>query len=485
MDEKGTIITVLGQIAEVEFQTDLPAIHDILLVEEDKETLSHRKSGGTIDTSATQLEVWSSASSTSFYCIVLSPQNKLRRGMKVINTKTSLTIPSGTQVLGRALDIFGTPQDGGKPFDKKITHPIFTEELSYDEVVPPKKVLETGIKALDFFSPLLKGGKAGIFGGAGVGKTILITEIIHNIVVRTNSEINPLNEGSKKTISVFTGVGERVREGQELYETLKEGKVLPEVVLLVGQMGENPAVRFRTALGGVAVAEYFRDQEKKDVLFFIDNVFRFAQAGYELATLMNTIPGEGGYQATLSSEMGRFHERLVSTKEAAVTSIEAIYVPSDDTADPAVQSIFPYLDATVILSRARYQEGRFPAVDMLSSTSSALNPKMVGETHYRVLLEAQNIMKKVVSLERIVSLIGEGELNPVDQLIYKRAQLLKAYMTQSFFVTEAQTGRPGQFVKLSDCINDVSDIVKGKFDMVAPERLMFIGSLKDEKVLSG
>lgn len=479
---KGTIITVLGQIAEVEFLSELPSIHDILLTDP-----------GEIpsDTGPTQLEVWSSATSTSFYCIVLSPQNKLRRGMKVTNTKTSLSIPAGNQVLGRALDIFGNPQDGGKPFDKKITHPIFTEELSYDEVVPPTKVLETGIKALDFFSPLLKGGKAGIFGGAGVGKTILITEIIHNVVVRNNSNntsetstdgVNT-DQNTKKTISVFTGVGERVREGQELYETLKDGKVLPEVVLLVGQMGENPAVRFRTALGGVAVAEYFRDQEKKDVLFFIDNVFRFAQAGYELATLMNTIPGEGGYQATLASEMGRFHERLVSTKEAAVTSIEAIYVPSDDTADPAVQAIFPYLDATVILSRAKYQEGRFPAVDMLSSTSSALNPKMVGETHYRVLLEAQNIMKKVVSLERIVSLIGEGELNPIDQLVYKRAQLLKAYMTQSFFVTEAQTGRPGKFVKLTDCINDVSDIVKGKYDMVAPERLMFIGTLKEEKVL--
>jgi F-type H+-transporting ATPase subunit beta len=247
-------------------------------------------------------------------------------------------------------------------------------------------------------------------------------------------------------------------------------------------MGENPAIRFRTALGGVTIAEHFRDQEKKDVLFFIDNIFRFAQAGYELATLMNTLPGEGGYQATLTSEMGKFHERLVSTKHGAITTIEAVYVPSDDTADPAVQAIFPYLDSSIILSRNIYQEGRFPAMDVLSSTSSALNPKIVGELHYKVLLESQNILKKATSLERIVSLIGEAELNPSDQLIYKRAQLLKAYMTQSFFVTEAQTGRPGKFVKLADTVNDVNDIVSGKYDQLAPEKMMFIGTLKEEKL---
>ncbi|MGE5041446.1 MAG: F0F1 ATP synthase subunit beta [Candidatus Levyibacteriota bacterium] len=456
MEAKGTIITISGQIAEVEFEDTLPSVHDVLTVDE---------------MPSVHLEVWESATSTTFYCIILSPENKLQRGLRVTNTGTSITIPTGNQVLGRVLDIFGNPQDGKQHFTPENNKPIFSKELSFDEVIPPTQILETGIKAIDFFAPIFKGGKAGIFGGAGVGKTILLTEIIHNVVILNKS----------KSVSVFTGVGERIREGHELYETLQESKVLPQVVLIVGQMGENPAVRFRTALAGLTIAEQFRDEQQKDVLFFIDNVFRFAQAGYELSTLMNTLPGEGGYQATLTSEMGRFHERLVSTQKAAVTTIEAVYVPSDDNSDPAVQAIFPYLDSTIILSRNLYQEGRFPAMDMLSSTSSALNPKTVGEMHYRTLLEAQNILKKVVSLDRIVSLIGESELNPSDQLVYKRSQLLKAYMTQSFYVTEAQTGRPGKFVKTPELVADVSDIVKGKYDNIAPEKLMFIGSLKEEK----
>lgn len=483
METKGIIKSILGQIAEVEFEHNLPAVHDVLVIENMPDVM---------------LEVWSSASSNSFYCIVLSTDNSLKRGMKVVNTGTSITVPVGEQVLGRAFDIFGNVQDGGKALNKEQSRPIFTKELSFDQVEAPTKILETGIKAIDFFAPILRGGKAGIFGGAGVGKTILLTEIIHNIVILNNTEGIKSGEekpgivervkgkvekavAPSKVVSVFTGVGERVREGHELYETLQESRVLPQVVLLVGQMGENPAVRFRTALGGVATAEYFRDEAKKDVLFFIDNVFRFAQAGYELATLMNTIPGEGGYQATLTSEMGRFHERLVSTKENAITSIEAIYVPSDDVSDPAVQSIFPFLDATVILSRNVYQEGRFPAMDMLSSTSSALNPKTVGAKHYKTLLEAQGILKKALSLERIVSLIGESELNPADQLMYKRSLLIKSYMTQSFFVTEQQTGRPGKFVKLNDTVNDVSDIVSGKYDNVQTDKIMFIGSMKEEK----
>ncbi len=464
MESKGIVLSVLGQVAEVEFENNPPNIHDVLVVTYDDKGKPLEKT--------VQMEVWSSASTNSFYCIVLSPQSRLKRGMTAINTGESIKIPAGDQVLGRVLDIFGNPQDGKPGFDSSISNPIFTKELAFDEVIAPTQVLETGIKAIDFFASLFKGGKAGIFGGAGVGKTILLTEIIHNVVILNKS----------KSVSVFTGVGERIREGHELYETLQESKVLPQVVLIVGQMGENPAIRFRTALGGVTIAEHFRDQEKKDVLFFIDNIFRFAQAGYELATLMNTLPGEGGYQATLTSEMGKFHERLVSTKHGAITTIEAVYVPSDDTADPAVQAIFPYLDSSIILSRNIYQEGRFPAMDVLSSTSSALNPKIVGELHYKVLLESQNILKKATSLERIVSLIGEAELNPSDQLIYKRAQLLKAYMTQSFFVTEAQTGRPGKFVKLADTVNDVNDIVMGKHDQIAPEKMMFIGTLKEEKL---
>lgn len=465
---KGRIISILGQIAEVTFDDNLPAIHDVLIVDNEEKT---------------KMEVWASATTKSFYCIVLSQQEgKLQRGQTVVNTRSPIEIPVGDGVLGRVIDIFGVTQDGRGKLENVEKRPIFTKELSFDAVVPPNKILETGIKPIDFFSPLYSGGKAGIFGGAGVGKTILLTEIIHNVVILNDTKSDGKVSDKKENVSVFAGVGERVREAQELYETLEQSHVLPKVALIIGQMGENPAIRFRTAISGIAMAEHFRDQKHKNVLFFIDNIFRFAQAGYELATLMNTLPGEGGYQATLSSEMGRFHERLVSTKDGAITTIEAIYIPSDDISDAAVQSVFPFLDSSIILSRNLYQEGRFPAMDMLSSTSGALNPHTVGELHYSTLLATQNILKRAVALDRIVSLIGEGELNPTDQVVYKRAQLIKAYMTQSFFVTENQTGRKGKFVKLADTVQDVSNIVQGKHDSFQPEKLLYIGALKEEKL---
>ena len=413
-----------------------------------------------------RLEVYASSSPSRFYCLLLGSTEKLVRGSVVVNTGSPIQIPAGDAVLGRVMDLFGDAQDGGVAIEgTKI--PIFSEKTPSSEVIVPVNLLETGIKVIDFFAPILKGGKVGIFGGAGVGKTILITEIIHNVVV--------LNKESR-ALSIFTGVGERIREGQELFETLGESKVLPQVALLFGQMGENPAIRFRTAVAGSALAEYFRDQGR-DVLFFIDNIFRFAQAGYELGTLMNTIPGEGGYQATLTSEMADFHERLVSTQKANITSVEAIYVPSDDITDPGVQSVLPYLDSSVVLSRNIYQEGRYPAVDFLSSTSSALSVDTVGVDHYRTYLDAQNLLKRAVTLERIVSLIGESELPPDDQILYKRSRLLKSYMTQSFFVMEAQSGRKGEYVKTSDTVADTRAILDGKYDAVEPEKLLFVGKL--------
>ena len=296
-----------------------------------------------------------------------------------------------------------------------------------------------------------------------------MTEIIHNVVT-VNKE---------KSVSVFTGVGERVREGQELYESLQQTGILSQTALIYGQMGENPTVRFRTAIAGVAMAEYFRDFKKKDVLFFIDNIFRYAQAGYELSTLMNNIPSEGGYQATLPSEMASFHERLLSTKEAAITTIEAIYVPSDDLTDYAVQSVFPYLDSNVVLSRTVYQEGRFPAIDLLSSTSSALNEETVGAKHFKLLLSAQNLLKKAVTLERIVSLVGQSELSQDDLKVYRRAELIKSYMTQDFTVTELQTGKKGKRVSLSDTVEDMGHILEGKYDDYPSDTFLFIGSIRE------
>lgn len=454
MNNKGRVVSIKGEIVEVEFQSSAPKIHDLLLMEKNPEVM---------------MEVYSSSSSSTFYCIILSNQEKLYRGVGVVNTNESIMIPVGSEVLGRVIDIFGRTHDGKEPLQLSESKNIFGSEISFDQVVVPTEILETGIKAIDFFAPILKGGKVGLFGGAGVGKTILLTEIIHNVVILDR----------EKAVSVFTGVGERTREGHELYQSLAQANILPQVALIYGAMGENPAVRFRTALAGVTLAEYFRDSHKRDVLFFIDNMFRFAQSSYELATLMNTIPSEGGYPPTLPSEIANLHERLVSTKSGAITSIEAIYVPSDDITDYAVQSIFPYLDSNVILSRSIYQEGRFPAIELLSSTSSALNIETVGENHFKATIMAQNLLKKAVSLERIVSLVGESELSPEDQLIYKRAGMLKNYMTQNFFVTEAQSGKQGKRVSLSDVVNDVKQILEGKFDDYPPNTFLYIGSIKE------
>lgn len=454
MENQGKIVSIKGQIIEVAFPSAKPRVHDILVAESDP---------------TVKMEVYMSATNNTFFCLPLSPVQKLHRGAVVLNTQEPIKIPVGKEVLGRVIDIFGEPQDGKGPLSATTKNPIYAEEPSFAHIATPKEILPTGIKAIDFFSPLLKGGKIGLFGGAGVGKTIILTEIIHNIVTLSKD----------RNISIFTGVGERVREGQELYEALEQTGVLPGVSLIFGGMGENPAVRFRTAIAGVALAEYFRDNMDKDVLFFIDNIFRFAQAGYELSTLMNTIPSEGGYQATLSSEMAAFHERLVSTTNHAITSFEAIYVPSDDLTDYGVQSVFPYLDSTVVLSRAIYQEGRFPAIDLLSSLSSGINVEVIGELHYKALLDAQGLLKKAVGLDRIVSLIGEAELSHEDQVLYNRSKRLKNYMTQSFFTVENQTGRPGKFVKMSDTVSDVRGILDGKYDDVNPDKFLFLGSLAE------
>jgi F-type H+-transporting ATPase subunit beta len=310
-----------------------------------------------------------------------------------------------------------------------------------------------------------------LFGGSGVGKTVLLTEILHNIV----------NKDLGKNVSVFCGVGERSREGQELYEELKNGNVLPYVSLVFGQMGENASRRFLTAHSATAVAEYLRDVMGKNVLFFMDNIFRFAQAGNELSLLMNNIPSEDGYQATLTSEVAHIHERLVTKDNNSITTIEAIYLPEDDLFDQAAQSVFGYLDSSVVLSRDAYRDGKLPAVDILSSDSDALTPKNVSSKHYFVANSAKGLLKKSELLERIVSLVGESELSDEDRLLYQRANKIKAYMTQNFFVTEAQTGRKGVYVSVEDTVNDVKDIIDGKYDSISEDKFLFIGKVSDIK----
>lgn len=451
---EGIIVAIKGQIVEVEFRDVKPAINEILTLESDPTAI---------------MEVYSSASDESFYCFLLRHSKQLQRGMKVINTNKPLVVPVGKALLGRVINVFGEALDGEEPLKDLKQATISSTNVPYDHISVPTVVLETGIKVIDFFSPILKGSRVGLFGGAGVGKTILLTEIIHNVVILHKEE----------NISVFAGVGERAREGHELYETLKASKVLQKVALIFGQMGENAAVRFKTAMAAITIAEHFRDVEKSNVLFFIDNMFRFAQAGYELGTLMNQIPSQDGYQPTLASELAAVQERLISTTSGTMTSIEAIYVPSDDLTDYAVQSIFPFLSSTVVLSRNIYQEGRFPAVDILNSTSSALNKETVGDSHYTSYLTSQSLLKRAVELERIVSLIGESELSATDQAIYRRAKILRNYFTQNFFTTELQTGKKGAYVSLADVVGDVEQILSGRYDDVPAQSFMNIGSLKD------
>lgn len=457
----GKVVSLKGQIIEAEFAGEKPRIYDVLVAKEDPEI---------------KMEVYTSASPNSFFCLALTNAVMLHHGSEVVSTDQPIKVPVGVEMLGRVVDTLGVPQDGLGDIKAKELRPIIAKDVTFANVHIPNELLETGIKPVDFFTPIIKGGKVGLFGGAGVGKTVIISEIIHNLVI-----LNP-----EKNVTVFTGVGERTREGEELFETLKESKVMKGVSLIYGSMGENPALRFRTAFTGVTLAEYYRDTLGKDVLFFIDNIFRFAQSGYELSTLINAIPSEGGYQSTLTSEMASFHERLVSTQKNAITTFEAIYVPADDLTDSGVQAIFPYLDSGIILSRAIYQEGRFPAIDLLGSSSSSLSVEIVGETHYQTALDAQALLKKAVALERIVSLIGESELSQDDQLIYKRSKMLKNFMTQNFTVVETQTEKKGAYVSVKDTVTDVRSILDGKVDSLVPEDLLFIGTLKDieEKLLA-
>jgi F-type H+/Na+-transporting ATPase subunit beta len=456
----GKITAIRGQVLEVTFLQDPPTIHDILYIKEDQEVV---------------MEVFNSIGGMTYQCLLLAPSKKIFRGAEVINTRRPLQFPVGKSIHGRIMDIFGNPQDGGPPIDKRETWPIYRSMPHYADVSTKLELLETGIKILDLFCPILKGGKIGLFGGAGVGKTILLTEIMHNI----------LNVRKNTSYSVFAGVGERSREGQELFESLRDAGILPSSSLIFGPMGEIPTIRFLSVYAAVTIAEYMRDVAKKDVLFFVDNIFRFVQAGNELSLLMDTIPSEDGYQATLSSEMASFQERLISTKTNFISTIEAIYIPNDDILDQGVQSVLPYLDSAAVLSRGVYQEGRMPAIDILQSTSSALSPEIVGIDHYTTALRAQSLLKKAVLLERLVSLVGESELSNEDRLVYLRAKKLKNYMTQSFFVAQNQSGRPGKYVPVADTIKDVKNILDGVHDTISDEKFLYIGSVSEVTTPNG
>ena len=455
MDEVNGIVTgIKGQIVEVEFRGTKPALHDILILPEVPDV---------------KIEVYQSSSINHFYCLSYGSNRNIKRGDKLVNTGFPPMLPVGPLMLGRVVDAFGAPLDALGPIKSEGRLPIYNFCDTEDNTIVERKFLETGIKVIDMFAPIFKGGKMGLFGGAGVGKTILLTEILHNIVTLQ----------SERNVSVFAGVGERSREGLELYEALKASGSMKNSSLVFGSMGENAAIRFLSAFSGVTLAEYYRDYMKRDVLFFIDNVFRYAQAGAELSTLTNTIPSEDGYQATLEAEMAMFHERLTANKNGMISAVEAIYVPADDLLDHAVQAIYPYLDSIVVLSRQVYQEGIQPAVDIIASASSALSREIVGQRHYEIALEAKTLLKQAQGLERIVSLVGEGELSSNDRMIYSRSKKLKNFMTQRFFGVDTHVEVRGRFIPVATTINDVEGIIRGNFDEMPEEKFLFIGSASE------
>ena len=451
----GRVLGVQGQIVFIRSESEYrPALREMLSI---------------MGRPDIQFEVHSYRGRDEIACLLFSAQEEVRRDMSVISYKQSMTIPVGPAVLGRAFDLYGNPLDGGEILDGKERREIYgrqDKERNVDTRPAETKLIETGIKIIDFFTPLMEGGRLGLVGGAGVGKTTLMTEIIHNL--------NRKHTG----VTIFAGIGERIREGRELWQLLKDAGTLDRASLLIGHINENAAVRFKTAWAAATLAEYFRDEKDENVLFFVDNVFRFAQAGSELSSLLEEIPSEFGYQPTLQSEMAHFENRLSGASKANVTSVQTIYVPADQLTNPAVSAALPYFEAVVVLSRERSQQGKYPAIDLLNSKSSVLDGGVVSDEHFKALTAAVELLNQYNRLARIVTIIGEGELSAADREIYERAQRLENYMTQPFFTLESRTGQKGVFVEREKIVSDVQGILDGKFDMIAPEKFLYIGDIE-------
>ena len=451
---EGVITSVRGQIATVESTgSGLPGLNEALVSPE---------------LASVCLEVFFQ-DKQSVSCLILSEPADLYRGMKIVGANQQVSIPESPELLGRAIDLFGNPLDGQKVIPATKRRSIYSKTPSLSTIATTSKVLETGIKAIDFLTPILEGGKTGFVGGAGVGKTILITELLHNITLRHNG------------VSVFAGVGERIREGQELYQRLFETRVLPSTAIVLGNMNENAGARFRVALAASSIAEYFRDELKKDVLFFIDNMFRFVQAGNELATLLGTLPSEQGYQATMLTELSQLEDRLVSTVNASITSVQTVYVPADEVNDPAVTAITSFFDTAIVLSRTVAQHNLYPPIDLSASSTSALKRSIIGNEHFEVAIQFQKMLSQYNSLSHIVAIVGESELSATDRLIYQRTKKIINFLTQPFFMTEAQSGKRGVYVSRAQAVADIRMIISGKMDAVPEEKFLYVGNIKDIK----
>lgn len=451
----GEIIQIVGVVVDAEFAKDaLPAIYDALTVDNDSNTIT--------------LEVAQHLSETTVRAIALSSTDGLTRGAKVTATGAPISVPVGAATMGRMFNVVGEPIDGGDDVKGVERMPIHRDPPPLVDQSNKTEILETGIKVIDLIAPIAKGGKVGLFGGAGVGKTVLIQELINNIA--------KFHSGN----SVFAGVGERTREGNDLYHEMKDSGVLDKTSLVFGQMNEPPGARLRVALTGLAMAEKFRD-EGKDVLLFIDNIFRFTQAGSEVSALLGRMPSAVGYQPNLQQEMGALQERITSTREGSVTSVQAVYVPADDLTDPAPAATFSHLDSTIVLNRALTEIGIYPAVDPLDSSSTILDPEIVGDKHYKVAREAQRILQEYKDLQDIIAILGMEELSDEQKQTVARARRLQRYFSQPMHVAEIFTGQPGAYVKLSDTVDDIAAILDGKFDSKPEDWFYMAGALKDKK----
>ncbi|MGH7481362.1 MAG: F0F1 ATP synthase subunit beta [Longimicrobiales bacterium] len=454
-EHMGRVVQVIGPVIDAEFETeDLPDIYNALEVK-----VAGENGGPDVDLVA---EVQQHIGRGQVRAVAMSATDGVTRGMPVRDTGRAIAVPVGGAALGRILNVLGEPVDEGEAIPAEIERwEIHREPPRFTTLEPKTEIFETGIKVIDLIAPYVKGGKTGLFGGAGVGKTVIIQELINNIA---------MEHGGK---SVFCGVGERTREGNDLYLEMSESGVLESTALVYGQMNEPPGARLRVGLSGLTIAEYFRDVEKQDVLLFIDNIFRFTQAGSEVSALLGRMPSAVGYQPTLGTEMGELQERITSTRDGSITSVQAIYVPADDITDPAPAAAFAHLDATTVLSRAISELGIYPAVDPLDSTSRILDAQFIGERHYQVATGVQRILQRYKELQDIIAILGMDELSEEDKLIVQRARRIQRFLSQPFHVAEQFTGRPGTYVKLEDTIESFERVVEGEFDHL-PEQAFYM-----------
>lgn len=457
---QGKVVQVLGPVIDVAFEdgTELPEIYTALTmtspdIDDKEDNLT--------------LEVGLHIGDNTVRCVAMDSTDGLTRGMSVRNTGAPISVPVGEKTLGRIMDVVGRPVDEAGPIESEHKWAIHREAPKFVDQSTQSELFETGIKVIDLLAPYVKGGKIGLFGGAGVGKTVIIMELINNVAQ------------SHGGFSVFAGVGERTREGNDLWEEMKESKVLDKATLVYGQMNEPPGARFRVGMTALTCAEYFRDEEGRDVLLFVDNIFRFVQAGSEVSALLGRMPSAVGYQPTLATDVGELQERITSTKNGSITSVQAIYVPADDLTDPAPATTFAHLDATTVLSRSIAEQGIYPAVDPLDSTSTILDPMVLGEEHYAVAREVQQILQRYKDLQDIIAILGMDELSEDDKQTVERARKIQRFLSQPFFVAEQFTGLKGKYVKLEDTIRGFKEIVDGKHDHLPEDAFYLVGGIEE------